>query len=65
MDSCGTQYYNDLTLYFLLALIPVTVLAISLLWIKRNRKIKKKTTPFVISASVSALLAVFPITAFV
>lgn len=65
MYYCGTQYYNEMMFWFLLALIPLTVFVISLLWIKHNRKIKKKTAPFVISASVSAFIAVFPITAFV
>lgn len=65
MYYCGTQYYNDMMFWFLLALIPVTVLVISILGIFLRRKNKKKIAPFVISASVSALLAVFPITAFV
>ena len=65
MGFCGTQYYNEMMFWFLAAVIPLAMFAVSLLWIKHNRKIKKKTTPSVISASVSALLAVYPVTAFV
>lgn len=65
MDFCGTQYYNEMMFWFLAALITLAMFAVSLLWIKHNRNTKKKTTTSVISASVSALLAVYPVTAFV
>ena len=65
MDFCGTQYINEMRFWFLLALIPLAMFAVSLLWIKHNKKNKKKIAPAVISASVSALLAVYPVTAFV
>lgn len=65
MDFCGTQYINEMRFWFLLALIFLAVLVISILEIFLRRKNKKKTTPFVISASVSALLAVYPVAAFV
>lgn len=65
MDFCGTQYINEMMFWFLAALITLAMFAVSLLWIKHNRNTKKKTTTSVISASVSALLAVYPVTAFV
>ena len=65
MYYCGTQYYNDMMFWFLLALIPLAVLVISILEIFLRRKNKKKIAPAVISASVSALLAIYPVTAFV
>lgn len=57
MDFCGTRYFDELTVYFLLGLISAAVLVISILEIFLRRKNKKKITPFVISASVSALLS--------
>ncbi|MGN0638583.1 MAG: PASTA domain-containing protein [Huintestinicola sp.] len=65
MGFCGTQYINEMMFWFLAALITLAMFAVSLLWIKHNRNTKKKTTTSVISASVSALLAVYPVTAFV
>ena len=65
MGFCGTQYNNEMMFWFLAALIPLAVLVISILEIFLRRKNKKKIHPFVISASVSALLAVYPVTAFV
>lgn len=65
MGFCGTQYINEMILWFLLAFIPLAVLVISIFEIFLRRKNKKKICPFVISTSVSALLAVYPVTAFV
>ncbi|MBQ5331881.1 MAG: PASTA domain-containing protein [Oscillospiraceae bacterium] len=65
MGICGTQYANAMTVYFLMGIIPVTALIFFIIEIIIGKKRNKKIKPFVISASVSALLAAFPVTAFV
>lgn len=65
MGFCGTQYVNAMMVYFLMGIIPVNALIFFIIEIIIKKEKNKKIKPFVISASVSALLAVYPVTVFV